>query len=677
MTSHQNIKREIEQLSNDIREHNYRYYVDADPIISDAEYDRLFKQLQRLEEQCPELKRDDSPTQRVGAPALDSFEQVEHSSAMESLDNVYNEEELIAFEKRIHKKLLKDQKINPEETIEYLCEPKMDGVAISLIYENGILKQAATRGDGELGENITQNAKTIRSIPLKLQGDYPGELEVRGEVFIPLKAFESYNEHAKKTGEKMFVNPRNATSGSLRQLDSSITAKRPLQMVCYAFGPDERFWEEAKLTTRHARLRKLKEWGLPVVENYQLANGIKATLDYYNNMLEMRESLPYEIDGVVIKVNDITQLNDLGSVHRRPRWAIAYKFPAYEESTQVEAVEFQVGRTGAVTPVARLKPVFVGGVTVSNATLHNMDEIDRLDVRVGDTVIVRRAGDVIPKIVKVNLKRRPKNSKKINLPKKCPVCASEIIKTDEEVVARCTGGLYCQAQLKESIKHFASRRAMDIDGLGDKIVETLVDKHIINDVADLYRMKKQDIAALERMGEKSAENLLNALEKSKVTTFSRFLYGLGIREVGEVTALSLATHFNTIDEIESQDEESLQMISDIGPIVSAHIVAFFRQKHNRELIKKLVESGIRWKKVEIKQTHALFGKTFVLTGTLQNMTRDEVKDKLRQVGAKVSGSVSKKTDYVVAGESTGSKYDKAVELGVMIINEDEFLNLIH
>ncbi len=667
------IAAEINRLKEEISEHNYRYYVLDQPVIPDAEYDRLFRRLKQLEQEHPELITPDSPTQRVGAQPLAAFEQVEHKIPMLSLDNVFNEEELQAFDQRLRERL------GTHEELEYVCEPKLDGLAVSLVYENGLLVTGATRGDGQTGENITQNIRTIDSIPLRLRVEsgqaIPTVLEVRGEVFMPKAGFAALNRAAEEKGEKTFANPRNAAAGSLRQLDPRITASRPLDMYCYAIG----YSEQAELApTHYERLMQLKQWGFKVNPEIQRARGVKQLMAYHDRLMKIRESLDYEIDGLVYKVNSIELQERLGFVSRAPRWAIAHKFPAQEEMTKVLDVEFQVGRTGAVTPVARLEPVFVGGVTVSNATLHNMDEVRRMDVRIGDTVIVYRAGDVIPKVVSVVKERRPDDARPVELPEHCPVCGSEIEKPDDEAVARCTGGLFCPAQVKEAIKHFASRKAMDIDGLGDKLVEQLVDQKLISNVADLYKLTVEQVAGMERMGEKSATNLIQAIEKSKQTTLPRFIFALGIREVGESTAMNLAHHFGNLESLQAASEETLQAVPDVGPVVAHHIAQFFRQPHNLEVIRALKEAGVHWPDMERTETEErpLEGLTYVLTGTLTTMTRDEAKTKLQALGAKVSGSVSKKTHCVVAGDNAGSKLTKAESLGIPIMNEAEFIDFL-
>ena len=658
----------VRALREQIDYHNYRYYVLDDPEIPDSEYDRLMRELQELEAAHPELVSPDSPTQRVGAQPLKEFAEVRHKVPMLSLGNAFSDEEMGDFDERVRKLLNTGQ-------IEYSAEPKLDGLAISLRYEQGRLVQAATRGDGHRGEDVTSNVRTIGAIPLRLRGQgWPEVLEVRGEIFMPKKGFAALNERARKKGEKTFANPRNAAAGSLRQLDPRITASRPLSFYAYGWGE----LSVNKLGDRYSQaMSVIRDYGLPVSPELEVVQGLQGCLDYFSAMSEKRDSLDYEIDGVVFKVDDLDQQQQLGYVSRAPRWAIARKFPAQEALTVVKDVEFQVGRTGAVTPVARLEPVQVGGVTVSNATLHNMDEVQKKDVHIGDTVYVRRAGDVIPEIVRVLPERRPPDAKKVLLPKHCPVCGSDIIKPKGEAVARCTGGLFCPAQRKEAIKHFASRRAMDIEGLGDKLVEQLVDQELVHDPADLYSLTKKQLMSLERMGEKSAQNLLDALARSKETTLAHFLYALGIREVGEATSQTLARQFGSLDALEKATQEQLQETPDVGPVVAAHIAAFFRQPHNREVIEKLLAAGIHWPVVEAPAAveQPLVGKTFVLTGSLSR-PRSEIKAELQELGAKVAGSVSKKTDYVVAGEAAGSKLARARELGVAILNEEQMNKLL-
>ena len=661
---------QIDKLRDQLNHHSYQYYVLDDPEIPDVEYDRLYRELQAFEKQHPELITNDSPTQRVGDKPLDGFTQVKHEIPMLSLDNVFNEEELSDFNKRIQLRL------DSEDEIIYAAEPKLDGLAVSLLYEKGLLVRAGTRGDGTTGENITQNIRTIQSIPLKLLGNnIPELLEVRGEVFMPKAGFEKLNRIARENDEKQFANPRNAAAGSLRQLDPKVTAKRPLAMYCYAVG---RVDGGAQLETHSEMLDHLKQWGLPLCKERKVVEGVAGCLNYFNEMSAVRDSLSYEIDGIVYKVNSIKLQKELGFVAKAPRWAIAHKFPAQEEITTVNAIEFQVGRTGAITPVARLEPVFVGGVTVSNATLHNMDEVNRKDVRVGDEVIIRRAGDVIPEVVRVVPGSRKVGAKKVRLPSVCPVCGSEIEQEEGEVIARCSGGLFCGAQRKESIKHFASRKAMDIDGLGDKLVEQLVDEGCIDHMDDLYTLTVEKIIGLERMAEKSAGNLIESLKKSKYTSLNRFIFALGIREVGEATARSLAQHFTSLDAIKAADEETLQQVDDVGPIVAAHIVRFFKQPHNLEVLEKLLAAGIYWDaiKATAAEEQTLEGKTFVLTGTLTDMTRDDAKKALQARGAKVTGSVSKKTSYVVVGDNAGSKASKAEQLGVEILDEAALIKML-
>jgi len=667
------VKKQIEKLREQLRYHSYQYYVLDDPDVPDAEYDRLYNQLLALEEKHPDLITTDSPTQRVGSTPLTAFDQIQHQMPMLSLDNVFNEEDLQAFNQRIKDRL----KISDE--VEYTAEPKLDGLAISLRYEKGELIYAATRGDGTTGENVTQNIRTMRSVPLRLLGaDFPRVLEVRGEVFMPKAGFERLNKLARQNDEKEFANPRNAAAGSLRQLDPEITAKRPLSLYCYSTG----IVEDGKLADTHYEiLQQLKGFGLPVCNEIKRLHGVKACLAYYEDISNRRDDLPYDIDGIVYKVNAIELQNRMGFVARAPRWAIAHKFPAQEEISKIIEVDFQVGRTGAITPVARLEPVFVGGVTVSNATLHNMDEIRRKDIRVGDQVIVRRAGDVIPEVARVVPGSRKKQLPEIQMLTRCPVCQSAIEQIEGEAIARCTGGLFCQAQRAEAIKHFASRKAMDIDGLGDKLVEQLVDEDLIHTSADLYDLSIEALASLERMAEKSATNLVNALEASKHPALSRFIYALGIREVGETTAMSLANEFKTLPAVQRADFEHLIEVQDIGPIVAQHIVNFFQQQHNLDVIEQLLSSGIEVQDVKQPapgdQLNSEFsGKTVVITGTLPNMSRDEAKDKLLAVGAKVTGSVSAKTDYLLAGDKAGSKLTKAEKLGVQVIDEATMLALL-
>ncbi|WP_042145803.1 MULTISPECIES: NAD-dependent DNA ligase LigA [unclassified Pseudoalteromonas] len=665
----EDILEQINSLKSVLEEHNYKYYVLDEPSIPDVEYDRLFKSLTQLEQQNPEFITPDSPTQKVGGHALAGFTQVTHEVPMLSLDNAFDDAEFHAFNKRLQDRL------KESHTFEFCCEPKLDGLAVSILYEDGVLVQAATRGDGATGENITENVKTIRNIPLKLRGSgYPKRFEVRGEVFMNSAGFEKMNEQAQLNGDKVFVNPRNAAAGSLRQLDSKITAKRPLMFYAYSTG----VVEDGELAQDHfEQLTQLTQWGIPMSPETKLVKGVDSALAYYQDIGERRTSLKYEIDGVVIKINNKTLQQELGFVARAPRWAIAFKFPAQEELTKLLDVEFQVGRTGAITPVARLEPVFVGGVTVSNATLHNQDEIERLGIKIGDTVIIRRAGDVIPKVAQIVLEKRPDNAVDITFPNSCPVCDSKVERLAGEAVARCSGGLVCEAQRKEAIKHFSSRKALDIDGLGDKIVEQLVDRELIHTPADLFILKQGHLETLERMGPKSAENLIASLQNAKKTTLSRFLYSLGIREVGEATAQNLANHYLTLEKVSLASVESLQDVSDVGEIVAKHVNFFFREQHNKTVIEDLMQAGVHWPDIEVKSEseQPLAGLTYVLTGTLTQMGRSEAKAKLQTLGAKVSGSVSAKTHALVAGDKAGSKLTKAQDLGLKILTEQDLVDL--
>jgi DNA ligase (NAD+) len=662
MTPTPSIPERIEKLREQINRHNYQYYVLDDPLIPDSEYDRLLRELQALESEHPELVTPDSPTQRIGARSLDAFDEVRHSLPMLSLDNAFDEGEMRDFDRRVKERL----EVSGE--VCYAAEPKLDGLAISLRYEKGVLVQAATRGDGSRGEDVTQNVRTIPSVPLRLLGQgFPPVLEVRGEVYMPKAGFERLNERARSRGEKGFANPRNAAAGSLRQLDPKITAERPLAMFCYGFGEIE----GGPLAETHSdSIRRLVDWGLRISPELEVLPGINACLDYYRRIADRRDALDYEIDGVVFKVDSFRQQQSLGFVSRAPRWAIAHKFPAQEEMTRLLNIDVQVGRTGALTPVARLEPVNVAGVTVTNATLHNEDEIRRKDIRVGDTVIIRRAGDVIPQVVRVVMEYRPAESEPFLMPKSCPECGSEVERDENEAVIRCSGGLYCPAQRKQAIRHFASRRAMDIEGLGDKLVDQLVERSLVSTPADLFRLDLATLAGLERMGEKSARNLLDALEAAKKTTFGRFLFSLGIREVGEATAQSLASHYGDLAHLERATDGELQQVPDVGPVVSRHIVTFFRQPHNMEVIEQLIRAGVKWDALEPmdRSSLSLSGKTIVLTGTLSR-PRGVIKEELQALGAKVSGSVSKKTDYLVAGEDAGSKLTRAQQLGVEILDE--------
>lgn len=661
--------KEIDELKRQIQEHNYHYYILDDPIISDAQYDRLFQKLKTLEQQHPELITPDSPTQRVGVAPAAAFTPINHIVPMLSLHNAFTEEDVNAFDQRIR------QKLNITGPIEYACETKLDGIAVSLIYEKGIFARGATRGDGATGEDITQNLRTIATVPLKLRGkNFPELFEVRGEVYLAKTEFEALNERAKERGQKIFVNPRNAAAGSLRQLDPQITAERNLKIYCFSLGAIS---DDFVIPKRHSEvLQQFQEWGLRISPEIRTVSGVEACLQYYDEINVKRPKLSYEIDGVVYKVNDLAYQKSLGYVSRAPRWAIAHKFPASEELTEVLDIIFTVGRTGALTPLARLKPVFVGGATISNATLHNLDEAHRKDVRVGDTVIVRRAGDVIPELVGVILDKRPRKTRPIKLPTNCPVCGAEVERIAGEAVARCSAGLSCYAQLKSSILHFASRRAMDIEGLGDKLVDQLLETKLINNIVGLYKLTTEQLADLERMGTKSAQNIISAIDKSRNTVLQRFIYALGIREVGEATALALVNYFHSIEDIMNADEEQLQQVPDIGPVIAAHIATFFRQQGNRDIVKNLLSLGVHWEEQATNFRQPLTGQTFVITGTLETMSREEAKEALQKLGAKVAGSVSSKTSFVVTGADPGSKYDKAVELGVAILSEDELLKLI-
>src|SRR3569832_1381145 len=650
-----NIARRAAALRERIHHHNYRYYALDDPDISDAEFDALMRELQDMEAQYPALVPPDSPTQRVGSTPLAAFGEIRHELPMLSLDNAFSEDEVREFDRRAREGL----KVT---TVHYSAEPKLDGLAISLLYEDGVLMRAATRGDGYTGEDVTQNVRTIHSVTLRLVGTHPPRrLEVRGEVYMPKRGFAELNRRQEERGVKIFANPR-------------IAASRPRDMYCYGVC----MGVGGNLPERHsAILEQLKQWGLRVSPQRAVVEGVDGCLAYYADLALKRADLPNDIDGVVYKVDDLARQRQLGYVSRAPRWALAHIFPADEAMTVVTSIDVQVGRTGAITPTARLQPVFVGGVTVSNATLHNEDEVHRKDVRVGDTVIIRRACDVIPEVVGVVSERRPPGTRIFHITKRCPVCGSEVVRVEGEAVARCTGELVCPAQRKEAILHFASRRAMNIDGLGDKLVDQLVEQGLVRTVADLYALTHDQLMALERMGAKSAENLLHALEKSKRTTLARFLYALGIREVGEATAQTLAAHFGELESIMEADGTALQEVSDVGPVVAQHIAAFFREQHNRDVIDKLRAAGVHWPAMPRRApTSPLAGKTFVLTGTLHGMTRDDAKERLQALGAKVSGSVSGKTDYVVAGEDPGSKRDKAVALGVAILDEAEFVRLL-
>ena len=667
---------DYERLKDELNQHNHSYYVLDDPSVPDSEYDRQMRQLQDIESQYPSLRTSDSPSQRVGGEALSAFTQVHHDVAMLSLDNAFSQAELEDFDRRVKDRLNYAALTQPPE-IDYACEPKLDGVAVSLLYRDGLLERGATRGDGTVGEDITANVRTINSIPLKLVGDHiPSLLEVRGEIYLPRAGFESLNAKAIAAGEKAFVNPRNAAAGSLRQLDSKITASRPLEMCAYSVG---QFVAETRPDSHLSMLQTLASWGFKINEHMQVVSGIAACEDYYQILAERRDGLAYDIDGIVYKVNDLRLQERLGFVAKAPRWAIARKFPAQEEMTQLLDVEFQVGRTGAVTPVARLEPVFVGGVTVSNATLHNGDEIQRLGISIGDTVIIRRAGDVIPQVAKVVLDRRPANARPIVFPERCPVCDSAVVRAEGEAVARCSGGLFCGAQIKQAIKHFSSRKAMDIDGLGDKLVDLLVDREVIFSVADLYDLKTEQLQGLERLAEKSAANLVAAIEASKATSLAKFFYSLGIREVGETTGQTLANNFGSLEAVIAADTEALLEVDDIGPIVAGHIVDFFRNPDNLSIIQALRDAGVSWPDIDqnAQASQPLKGQTWVLTGGMDIMSRAEAKDRLQELGAKVAGSVSAKTAQVVAGPGAGSKLTKAQSLDIPVMNEAEFIEFLN
>jgi DNA ligase (NAD+) len=651
-----------------LERYNYRYHALDDPEVPDAEYDRLMLELRGIEAQYPQLLTPDSPTQRVGAAPVAAFGAIRHRVAMLSLDNAFSEEEVRDFDRRIRERLERT------DSVRYSAEPKLDGLAISAVFENGVFVQGATRGDGETGEDITQNLRTIAALPLKLRADAPRLLEVRGEVFMPLKGFERFNEEAVARGEKALINPRNAAAGSLRQLDPRMTAARPLDLFIYGVG----HVEGMELPRQHGQmLQALRRWGFKICPQSRVVESIDGCLEYYAEMSAARAKLPYQIDGVVYKVDDIELQRQLGFVSRAPRWAIAQKFPAEEALTTVRDVEFQVGRTGALTPVARLAPVFVGGVTVSNATLHNMDELTRKDVRVGDTVVIRRAGDVIPEVVRVLPERRVPGAPEVSLPSVCPVCGSPVAREADQAIARCTGGRICAAQRKEEIKHFASRRAMDIQGLGDKLIEQLVDRDWVRTPADLFDLRAAQLATLERMGEKSAQKLESAIAAAKQTSLPRFLYSLGIRDVGEATALALAQYFGDVAALRVASEEDIQRVPDVGPVVAANVATYFRDAANRAIVDRILASGVRWPALIQKNSSQEFaGKTFVLTGTLETLTRDAAQEAITLHGGKVSGSVSKKTHYVVAGADAGSKLEKAQELGITVLDEPAFLKLL-
>lgn len=681
MTITAEVTKRIQQLRKQLNTYSHQYYVLDEPSVPDVEYDRLYRELEAIEGEYPESISADSPTQKVGAPPLASFSQVTHERPMLSLDNAMNNDELIDFERKVRDRLKGN--LDRAAVLEYACEPKLDGLAVSILYEGGQLVQAATRGDGSTGENITLNVRTINNVPLSLRGtDFPQRLEVRGEIYIPKAGFEKLNQDARENEGKVFANPRNAAAGSLRQLDSHITAKRPLEFCAYSIGVVS---ENFVLPNKHEEiLRRLKYWGLKINSDMAVVQGIQSCVEYFAEMGRKRDGLDYDIDGIVFKINDLDIQEQLGFVARAPRWAIAAKFPAQEEMTLLEGVDFQVGRTGALTPVARLKPVHVAGVMVSNATLHNMDEIARLGVKIGDTVIIRRAGDVIPQVVSVVLDRRPEGMSTladIVMPTHCPVCDSHVEKIAGEAVARCSGGLFCGAQRKEAIKHFSSRKALDVDGLGDKLVEQLVDANLITSFDDLFHLNLDDVASLDRMAKKSAQNLLDSLEAAKTTTLGRFLYSLGIREVGVTTAQNLADYFGFLERIQQADEATLLAVPDVGGIVAKHILSFFGEEHNQIIIEQLQKVGVNWlesEPVSAAENAALplAGKVYVITGTLNEMGRDDAKHYLQALGGKVTGSVSAKTNCLVAGEKAGSKLAKAEGLNIDILDEAGFIQLL-
>ena len=660
------------QLRAELAGHDYRYYVLDEPSIPDAEYDRLMLELRALEAAHPQLVTPDSPTQRVAGAVAEGFAPVRHGVPMLSLRNAFGDEDVAEFERRARSQL---GEAAPAGAFEYMAEPKLDGLAISLRYEGGVLVEAATRGDGMTGENVTANIRTIRSLPLRLRGDAPASMEVRGEVFMPVAGFAALNAAATAAGEKPFVNPRNAAAGSLRQLDPAMTARRPLEVFCYALGELRGYAEPA---TQEALLAQLRAWGLPTSPEARRAQGVDGCLAYYRSLAARRASLAYQIDGVVYKVNDLALRRLLGQVSREPRWAIAHKFPAEEALTVLRDVEFQVGRTGVLTPVARLEPVLVGGAQVSNATLHNMDEIARKDVRIGDTVIVRRAGDVIPEVVRVVPERRPADARQVVLPGSCPVCGSPVVRSGEEAAARCSGGYSCAAQRREALRHFASRRALDIEGLGDKLVGQLVDVGLVRQPSDLFGLQAAQLAGLDRMGEKSAARVLAAIDKARQTSLPRLLHGLGIADVGEATAAALAAHFGTLAALESATVEQVQEVPDVGPVIAASVQGWFADPEHREELARLRAAGLRWPEGPPPERNSLplDGLVVVLTGALESMTREAAGEALRALGARVAGSVSAKTSYLVAGSDAGSKLARAQALGVMVLDEAGLARLL-
>ncbi len=659
----------VATLREQLAAHDYRYYVLDEPSITDSEYDGLMQELKALEAEHPDLVTPDSPTQRVGGAPAAQFGAVEHAVPMLSLDNAFTEADVRDFDRRIHERLKR------QAEIPYSAEPKLDGLAVSLIYRRGALQRAATRGDGIHGEDVTANVRTIRAVPLALRGSVPELIEVRGEIFMPVAGFRLMNEQAQERGEKVFVNPRNAAAGSLRQLDARITASRPLDIFLYAVG----LVEGGTVPDHHTGLlQAFRDWGLKTCPEARAVSGIEGCLAYYRDIGARRDALPYQIDGVVYKVDARADQERLGFVSRAPRWALAHKFPAEEATTVLTAVEFQVGRTGALTPVARLTPVFVGGVTVSNATLHNMDEVARKDVRAGDTVVIRRAGDVIPEVVRVVPDAAHAQRQPVRLPDKCPVCDSPVQKAEGEAIARCTGGFTCRAQRQEGLRHFASRRALDIEGLGDRVIEQLVENELVKSPADIFTLTVAQLAGLERMGEKSAANLHAAIAKSHNTTLPRFLFGLGIRDVGEATALGLAQHFLTLEALAAATPEQILAVPDVGPVVAGHVALFFASPAHAAVIARLRELGVSWPALQPLPATGLklSGQTWVVTGTLASMTREVATQALVDLGAKVAGSVSKKTTGVVVGTDAGSKLKKAQELGVPVLDEEGFLKLL-
>lgn len=660
----------IEALRAALAEHNYRYYTLDDPQISDEQYDALLRELERLEQRHPEYASAQSPTSTVGSAPARGFNAVQHGEPMLSLGNVFDEEELRAFDRRARERLGLDR------PLDYVAEPKLDGLAVSLLYRHGRFERAATRGDGVTGEDISRNVLTISTVPRALRGQFPDSCEIRGEVFMAKQDFARMNDALREAGEKTFVNPRNAAAGSLRQLDPELTAKRPLSIYCYGVVAVRGEFEPS---THAEVLQALRFWGAPVSDEVAQVVGVEGCLQYFRAISVRRDALPYAIDGVVYKVNELARQRELGFISRAPRWACAHKFPAEERSTRIIGVDFQVGRTGALTPAARLEPVFVGGATVSNATLHNMDEIARKDVRIGDTVIVRRAGDVIPEVVRVVSELRPSDARVVTLPAHCPECGSPVERNEGEAVARCTGMLVCPAQRKQAIRHFASRRAMDIEGLGEKLVDQLVDLGMVSRLHELFSLSFEQLAELDRLGEKSSLNLLAAIEKSKHTTLARFIYALGIPHVGEATAQALARHFGQIESLVRANTDALQAVPDVGPVVAAAVTEFFAESRNREVVDGLVNAGVSWPKAAVESRDSvmpLSGKTYVLTGTLSAMSRNDAAERLAALGAMIAGSVSRKTTAVITGTDPGSKLARAESLGIPVLSEPEFLEML-